>query len=137
MIVGTFEHVTPPDVNKWQITEWRSPDQLNWTYVGPVLTTRNMPLGWQGSVYSPTIREIAPGLWRMLFTADGRGTPGSRSAIWSAVSTDKTHWQIEREVIGGSNTNIYYSALLADQVVFIRRDGNGPLLLGIASVKMP
>jgi hypothetical protein len=137
MIVSTFEHVSPPAVNKWQITEWRSTNQLEWQYVGPVLTTRDMPAGWQGSVYSPTIQEIAPGLWRMLFTADGRGTPGSRSAIWSAVSTDLVSWQIEREIVGGIGSNIFYSAFLEDQVVFIRRDGGGALRLAIATLNMP
>jgi hypothetical protein len=135
-IAGTFEHVSPPETNKWQITEWRSSDQINWTYVGTVLTTRDMPAGWQGSVYSPTIRPIAQGLWRMLFTADGRGTPGSRSAIWSAVSTDRTHWQLEGEVLGASATNLFYSALLGDLVVFIRSDGGGQRL-SIATVLMP
>jgi len=136
MIVSTYEHLDPPE-NKWQITEWRSPDQLNWTYVGPVLTTRDMPVGWQGSVYSPTIRQLGPGLWRMLFTADGRGTPGSRSAVWSAVSTDYTHWQVEAEVLGGLSSNAYYSALVDDKVVFVRQDASGPLRLAIAAVTMP
>jgi hypothetical protein len=136
MIVSTFEHLSPPKV-KWQITEWRSPDQLTWQYVGPVLTTRDMPTGWQGSVYSPTIRQVAPGLWRMLFTADGRGSPGSRSAIWSAVSMDSETWQVESEVIGGTGSNIYYAAFLEDRVVFVRRDGNGVLGLATALLSMP
>jgi len=137
MIVASFEHITPPEINKWQITEWRSPDQLSWTYIGTVLTTRDMPAGWQGSVYSPAIREIAPGLWRMLFTADGRGTPNSRSAIWSAVSTDRLNWQVEGEIIGAAGSNIYYSAFFGDEVLFVRSDGDGPLVLAIAHVRMP
>jgi hypothetical protein len=137
MIVGTFAHVSPPEVNKWQITEWRSVDQLQWTYVGAVLTTLDMPEGWQGSVYSPAIRQVAPGLWRMLFTADGRGTPGSRSGIWSAVSTDREHWQIEGEVLGGPTSNLYYCAVVGDQIVFVRRDDGGPLQLSNATLTMP
>jgi hypothetical protein len=135
MIAGTYEHVDPFE-NKWQITEWRSWDQLTWTYIKPVMTTRNMPAGWQGSVYSPAIRQIGPGVWRMLYAADGRNT-GGRSAIWSAVSTDHETWQIEGEVLGGVNSNLYYSAMVDDQVVFIRRDGSGPLQLAIATVTMP
>jgi len=137
MIVGTFEHLTSPETNKWEITEWRSSDQLSWSYIGTVLTTRDMPTGWQGSVYSPTIREIAPGLWRMLFTTDGRGTPGSRSAIWSAVSVDRLHWQVEGQVIGAAGSDIYYSSFLGDQVVFVRSDGGGALRLAIARLTMP
>jgi len=138
MIVGSFEHISPPATNTWQIAEWRSPDQIHWSYVGTVLTTRDMPSGWQGSVYSPSVRQIAAGVWRMLFTADGRGTPGSRSAIWSAVSADLEHWQPEGEVLGGSTTNLYYSTLVDDQVAFIRQDdGSGQFSLAIATVTMP
>ena len=136
MIVGTYEHVDPPD-NRWQITEWRSADQLQWSYIGPVLTTRDMPPGWQGSVYSPTIRQLAPGLWRMLFTADGGGSPGGRSAMWSAVSTDREHWQLEGAVLGAEGTDLYYSAMVDEQLVFIRKDGAGRLRLAIASLIMP
>jgi len=137
MIVGSFQHVSPPETNEWHITEWRSPDQLAWTYVGPVLTTHDMPTKWQGSVYSPTIRQVTPGLWRMVFTADGRGTTGSRSALWSAVSTDGQQWQIEEELLGSSTSNLYYAALVDDQLVFIRQDDGSPTRLAIATVTMP
>jgi hypothetical protein len=133
LIAGTFERVTPPPVNQWAITEWRSVDQLHWNYVGPVLTVRDMPAGWQGSVYSPTIREVAPGLWRMIFTADGRGTAGSRSALWTAVSTDREHWQIEGELLGALGANLYYSAMEGDKVVFVL----GGVGLSMASISMP
>src|SRR2546430_1034419 len=59
MIVGGFEHVTPAATNTWQITEWRSSDQLEWRYAGVMVSTLAMPTGWQGSVYSPTIRQFA------------------------------------------------------------------------------
>ncbi len=137
MIIGSFAHVSPPETNTWQITEWRSLDQLEWSYVGPVLTTLDMPQGWQGSVYSPAIRQIGPGLWRMVFTADGRGTPGSRSGIWSAVSTDMEHWQLEGQVLGGPSSNLYYSAIAGDQIVFVRHDDGGPLQLSHAVLTMP
>ena len=133
LIAGTFERVTPPPVNQWAITEWRSVDQLHWNYVGPVLTVRDMPAGWQGSVYSPTIREFAPGLWRMIFTTDGRGTAGSRSALWTAVSTDREHWQIEGELLGAVGANVYYSAMAGDKVVFVV-NGVG---ISMATVSMP
>src|SRR5207253_6244129 len=44
MLVGAYEHVMPAE-DKFQIIEWRSPDQVNWSYVGPMLTTRDMPAG--------------------------------------------------------------------------------------------
>lgn len=136
MIVSTYEHVLPR-IDKWQITEWRSPDQLQWSYVGVVLHTDNMPPEGQSSVYSPTIREFAPGLWRMIFTADNRGKPQGRSALWSAVSTDKTRWQVEGELVGVVGTNLYYSALVGGKVVFIRQDAGAPPQLGVATITMP
>jgi hypothetical protein len=138
LIVGTFERTTPPPSNQWAITEWRSSDELNWTYVGPVLTVRDMPVGWRGSVYSPTMREFAPGLWRMIFTADGRDNPSTnRSALWSAVSTDRVHWQLESELAGAAGFNLYYSALVDDQLVFIRRQGLDPFKVAVTTVLMP
>jgi hypothetical protein len=137
LIAGTFEHVLPRPIDQWAITEWRSTDQVNWTYRGTVLTVREMPVGWQGSVYSPTIREFAPGLWRMIFTADGRGQPGSRSALWSAVSTDRQHWQLEGELLGDPTSNLYYSSMDGEQLVFLRWDLGSVQRLAIATISMP
>jgi len=136
MLVGTQEHVQPPNTT-WQIAEWTSPDQLNWTYQRTVVTTRQMPASGQGAVYSPSIRQVAPGIWRMLFTADDRGNPGSRSQAWSAVSTDLETWQIEGPVLGASGSNVYYVTGVDDQVVFLRQDSGGPLGIATATVAMP
>jgi hypothetical protein len=135
-IVGSFQH-DALDTTNWDITEWRSLDQLAWTYMGPVLSAGAMPPGWQAAVYSPTIRQVAPGLWRMLFTASGGSAPDGRSAIWSAVSTDRARWQVEGEVLGGVSSNLYYAALNDDQVIFIRQDDGGLMQLAIATVTMP
>src|SRR5262249_21344545 len=137
LIVGAFERVMPAPENQWAITEWRSSDQLNWSYVGPVLTVRDMPVGWQGSVYSPTVREFAPGLWRMIFTADNRPSEGFRSALWTAVSTDRVHWQVEGELMGAAGYSLFYAALADDQLVFIRKAPDGTSSLAVSSVTMP
>jgi len=136
MIVSTYEHVLPR-IDKWQITEWQSPDQVRWNYRGVVLHTDSMPPAGQSSIYSPTIREFAPGLFRMLFTADNRYLANPRSALWSAVSTDKEHWQVEGPLVGAAGTNLYYSALAGDRLVFIRQDAGSPPRLAIATVQMP
>lgn len=136
MVVSTYEHILPR-VDKWQITEWVSTDQLNWNYLGVVLRTDSMPPAGQSSIYSPTIREFAPGLWRMIFTADNRGTLNWRSALWSAVSTDKTHWQVEDELIGAVGSNIYYAALAGARLVFVRQDAGHPPGVAIATIDMP
>ena len=136
MIVGAYEHVTPRE-DKFQIIEWHSADQVNWSYVGPILTTRDMPAEGQGTIYSPTIREIAPGLWRMIFNGDNRFEPGWRGRIWSAVSSDKRAWQLENELMGGQQTDLWYGSLVDDRLVFIREDQGDRKRLAIATVTMP
>ncbi len=129
MLVGGYEHTDPSD-DKFQIVEWSSPDQLNWTYMAPRLTTRQMPAEGQASVYSPTIREFAPGLWRMIFAADNRNDPNGRGRLWSAVSTDLRSWQLERTVIESDLSDYYYSSLVDDFLVFIRDDSGLPPFQG-------
>ncbi len=43
----------------------------------------------------------------------------------------------EARVLGGCSSNLYYSALGDDQIAFVRRDGNGSLILSIADLAMP
>jgi hypothetical protein len=136
MIVGSFEHVDPPPDRVWQIAEWRSSDQLNWHYLDVVLTTRDMPRGGQGSVYSPSIIELAPGLWRMFFTADDRLNPNSRSAVWTAVSTDRKNWTVEGRIAGDSTTDLYYASVLDSRLYFIRQDVGGGARLASATLQM-
>lgn len=125
MLVGGYEHVDQPE-DKFQILEWTSSDQLNWTYVDAPFTTRQMPMEGQASVYSPTIREFAPGLWRMIFAADNRDDRDGRGRLWSAVSTDLQSWQLEGPLIEADRSNYYYSSLVDDFLVFIRDDSGLP-----------
>ena len=136
MILGAYEQILPHE-DKFQIVEWRSPDQVNWSYVGPMLTTRDMPAGGQGTIYSPTIRQIAPGLWRMIFSGDDRFQPGWRGRIWSAVSTDQQSWQLEDELMGGQQTRYWYASLVDEHLVFLRQDDGDHRRLAIATVTMP
>jgi hypothetical protein len=136
MLLGAYEHLNPYE-DRFQIIEWDSPDQANWTYQGPVLSTRQMPAAGDGNVYSPTIRQVAPGLWRMIFTADNRPASGWRSGLWSAVSTDLENWQVEGRLLGSDTTQLYYASMVDDRVVFIRVDDGGVRRLAIATVLMP
>jgi hypothetical protein len=136
MIAGTYEHLVPSE-DKFQMTEWRSPDQLTWTYVGPVLTTRDLPAEGQRSVYSPTISAIAPGLWRMVFTADNLNTPRGRSRLWSAVSTDREHWQLEGIMLEDGNWDYYYSTVVDNLLVTVRGAQPSSRRLYTATVEMP
>ncbi len=96
-----------------------------------------MPAAGSDAVYSPTIRQVAPGLWRMIFTGDNRFHPGARSRLWTAVSTDSRSWQVEGQLLGSDSTNLYYSSLQGNRLVFIRQDDGGSRRLAIATVSMP
>jgi hypothetical protein len=136
MIVSTYEPLQPSE-NKFQITEWRSPDQLSWTYVRTVFSTQQLPAGGQRSVYSPTIREVVPGLWRMIVTADNSDVPGGRSRLWSAVSTDEMNWQLEGELIGAEGNDYLYASLVDNQLVFLHQVTGFPRHVGVATIEMP
>jgi hypothetical protein len=135
MLTGGYEHLQPY-VDKFQIVEWRSPDQLNWRYVGSLLTTRNMPPEADASIYSPTIREFAPGLFRMIFAGDNRHDPGGRSRLWTAISTDRSHWKFEGELMGAAGTDLFYATLVDEHLVFVRKDAGGHPMLATATVIM-
>jgi len=138
MMLGAYKHLTPAE-DKFQIMEWNSPDQINWTYGHTVLSTRQMPAAGAGTVYSPTIRQVAPGLWRMIFAGDNRFGTGWRGRLWSAVSTDMENWQVEGQLMGSDVTSLFYASLVDDRLVFIREDdaNGGSPQLAIATVTMP
>ncbi|HET8648893.1 MAG TPA: hypothetical protein VFL95_02540 [Gemmatimonadales bacterium] len=136
LLVGAYEPITPPDP-RFQIVEYRSTDQLNWHYVGPVLTTSELPEDARRSVYSPAVREVAPGLWRMIFTADNLNEPGGRSRLYSAVSTDRTRWQLEGVLLAKADTNFFYSALAGDLLVYIAAPPQQSGTLHAATLLMP
>ena len=132
MLVGSYERVTPPE-DRFQITEWTSPDQLSWSYGGAVLTTRQVGPAAARSVYSPTVTDIAPGLQRMFFTGDNLDLPGGASRIYSAVSVDGAQWQVEGVVLGGGKVDYFYSSF-ADSVLVFIRSVSGAHALGIATI---
>ena len=136
MISGSYERITPSE-DKFQIVDWRSPDQITWTYRGPLLKTDDVGPEAGRSIYSPTIREFAPGIFRMIFTGDDLNVPGGRSRLYSAVSLDKILWQVEGLLLGGPATDIFYSTLVDDLLVFIRTDVGQPRFIGAVTTIMP
>ena len=136
LIVGGMEHIDPWE-DKFQIVEWRSGDQLTWTYLDALLTTRQLPPQGQASVYSPTISEFAPGLFRMIFVADDRNDPDGRFRLWSAVSTDERTWQLEGPLVQSTRYNYYYGSLVGDLLVMIRAGDTGTRHLAATRVQMP
>jgi hypothetical protein len=140
MITASFEHVLNPAPDAhWQISEWLSDDQLSWSYTGIVLGTSGMPPQAQGSVYSPSIVEFAPGLYRMFFTGDNRRLSAQpESALWSAVSTDKRTWQIEGELIGALGIDVYYATVVDDRLYFLTNTtGQWSPVPRVATMSMP
>ena len=73
----------------------------------------------------------------MIFTGDDFDQPGGRSRLFSAVSTDREHWQLEGELLGAPGTSLYYSSLVDDHLVFVRRDDGQSNRLAAALVTMP
>jgi hypothetical protein len=136
MLVGGYEPF-PGSASKFQVVEYRSPDQIAWTYQGARFTTSQMPPSAQRSVYSPTLVEFSPGLWRMFVTADDLNLSGGRSRIFTAISVDRTNWQFEMELVGGPGTNIYYSALVNNRLFFLRQDTGDLRRLAAVTVVMP
>ena len=136
MLVGGYEHASPRE-NRFQIIEWTSQNQLDWTYVGPVLTTRQVGPGANRSIYSPSVVILAPGLYRMFFTGDNLKDPGGRSRIYTAVSLDYREWQVEGVLVGDARTDYYYSTVDRDLLVFIRDPLAQPRMLGSVRVQMP
>jgi hypothetical protein len=121
MITASFEHVlNPAPDSHWQISQWQSDDQVSWTYTGIILGTSGLPAESQGSVYSPSIVEFAPGLYRMFFTGDNRRlSTDPHSELWSAVSTDKRTWQVEGQLIGEPGVDVYYATAVGDRLYFL------------------
>jgi len=115
MAVGGYEPLSPPE-QKFQIVEWRSADQLHWTYARTLVSTHQLPPEGERSAYSPSISQVAPGLWRMFFTADDRDQPDGRSRIWSAVSTDRETWHLEGLLLDSPGYEYIYSTLLDDHL---------------------
>jgi hypothetical protein len=136
MVMASYEPA-PSTVNAWEITQWQSPDQVNWQYVTTLFSSTTMPLEGRCAVYAPTVRQIGPSMWRMVFAAHRMcGTP-QHAAIYSAVSSDSVHWKFEGQLLGGSGTLLFYAALVRDYVYFIRQDNGDHNRLAAARVEMP
>jgi hypothetical protein len=73
----------------------------------------------------------------MIFTGDDLNVPGGRSRLYSAVSLDQIAWQVEGLLMGGPATDIFYSTLVDDLLVFIRIDVGQPRFIGTVTTIMP
>ncbi len=136
MIVGGYDRVPAP-VDQFEIVEYRSADQLNWNYAGPLVTPALLPPSGRRSIYSPSIVEFVPGLWRMFVTGDDLNMPAGRSRIFTLVSRDRTAWEFETELLGAPGTSLYYTALARDRLYFLREDAGQVRGLAAVTLAMP
>lgn len=133
MITGGYENLHT-QVNTFQLVEWRSADQITWRYRGAVLITYQVGPAASRSIYSPSIQEVVPGLYRMYFTGGNEQYPGGRSRIYTAVSVDRTNWQSEGVLVSQSNTDFFYSSFVDGILVFIRQPVGAVRSLGTVPI---
>ena len=124
MIVGGVV----PDVGRswegFEIVEWRSTDQLSWRYRAALLTRADLGLPSGRSLYSPTIREFAPGLYRMVFAEDV--DPDSPTRLYSAVSADGEHWRFEGTLLDASAVPVFYASLVGERLYTVTAPVGAP-----------
>ena len=136
MVVGGYEPIAnAPD--RFEIVEYRSVDQLTWTYQGVRLAAAQMPASAQRTIYSPSIVQITPGLWRMFVSGDDLNLPGGRSRIFTAVSQDRSRWQFEAELVSAPGIDFYYTAVVGDRLYFLRQDAGQLRRLAAITLVMP
>ncbi len=119
MIVGGTVPQSGRDASDFEIVEWRSPDQLIWHYHSAVFTLADLrrPLG--RSLYSPTVREFAPGLYRMVFAEDGSYDLATGTRLYTALSADNPdgeHWQFEGTLLDTPPIRVFYASLVGDRL---------------------
>lgn len=116
MIVGGTVPELGRDPSDFEIVEWRSPDQLTWHYHGAHFTLANLQLPAGRSLYSPTVREFAPGLYRMVFAEDGSFDLSTGTRLRTALSADGEHWQLEGTLLDNPAIPVFYASLVGDRL---------------------
>lgn len=116
MIVGGIVPEDGRSTDDFEIVEWRSPDQLAWHYHGAVFTLADLGLPPGRSLYSPTVREFAPGLYRMVFAEDGSFDLATGTRLYTAVSADGEHWQFEGTLLDKPAIPVFYASLVGDRL---------------------
>lgn len=119
MFAGSM-YVTKVSSGSWQIVEYESNDQLNWTFRREHLAQGVDGDGDSRAVYSPTIVKVGRGLYRMFYTGDNlRLSPTPQSNMWSAVSFDLEHWRTEGPFIAAEAANVMYASALGDRIAYL------------------
>jgi hypothetical protein len=138
MIVGGTVPAVGRSWEGFEIVEWRSTDQLTWRYRAALLTRADLGLPPGHSLYSPTIREFAPGLYRTVFAEDI--DPDSPTRLYTAVSADGEHWRFEGTLLDASAVPVFYASLVGERLYTVTAPVGAPDIdryLSAFTVRMP
>jgi hypothetical protein len=119
MIVGGTVPEDGRNANDFEIVEWRSPDQVRWHYHGAVFTLADLQRPHGRTLYSPTVREFAPALYRMVFAEDGSYDLATGTRLYTAVSVgnpDGEHWQFEGTLLDDPAIRVFYASVVGDRL---------------------
>jgi hypothetical protein len=136
MIEGSMV-MTKVASGSWQIVEYQSDDQLNWTFRREHLAQGADGKGTARAVYSPTIVRFGRGVYRMFYTGDNfRVSPTPQSNMLSAVSFDLESWVPEGIFIAAGAEDVMYASALGNRVAYLlTRCGGCKVRLAIASIR--
>jgi hypothetical protein len=140
MIVGGTVPVHGRDASDLEIVEWRSRDQLTWQYHSAPFTLAGLQLPPGRSLYSPTVREFAPGLFRMVFAEDGSFDLSTGTRLRTALSADGEHWQLEGTLLDDPAIPVFYASLVGDRLYTLsapRGTVNAHNYLSAFTLRMP
>jgi hypothetical protein len=116
MIVGGTVPEPGRSASDFEIVEWRSRDQLTWRFRRAVFTLADLRLSPGRTLYSPTVREFAPGLYRMVFAEDGSLDLASGTRLYTALSADGEHWQFEGTLLDNPTIAVFYASLVGERL---------------------
>lgn len=89
------------------------------------------------AVYSPSVVQIGPSMWRMYFCADDRNQPNGRSRLYSAVSRDLESWTFEGEFMSQPDLGFWYATVAGDELYFIRQGSDKAMFLSRTQIVQP
>lgn len=136
-MIGGSMVVTRVASGSWQIVEYESNDQMNWTFRREHIAQGADGPGTARAVYSPTIVQFGRGAYRMFYTGDNiLVSPTPLSNMWSAVSFDLESWHGEGTFIVATSDNVMYASALGDRVAYLLSPCGGCRgRLAIASIR--
>lgn len=140
MLAGVYPPVFG-GLRTWTIGLYHGTDQRHWTFVNTVMVPGPAGSGMSRAVYGPSVSQVTSGLYRMFFTGDNADLsiqPGS-SYIFSAVSRDRIHWELEGVALDLhlSNQGPRYATVLGSHLYFVVNGAGYGSHLASAEIAQP